>query len=202
MKNLILLFAAGVFMLAGCAQKPTKTIENLKAAYAGESNASAKYAAYAEKAQEESYLSIARLFAAASKAEAIHAANHLKVLQELGVTPDTLKPQFEVKTTAENLEDAIKGETYETETMYPQFINDAKTEKVENAVKSFTWAMDTEKKHKEFYAAAAQAIKDNSLQLLPMGYAVCPVCGNTYDMMKVDEKCAFCQTPKDKFVMF
>ena len=132
--------------------KPVKTIENLKAAYNGESTASAKYAAFAEKAKAEGFDTVAVMFLATSKAEAIHAANHLKVLEKLG---DKIEgPQigtFDVMSTTENLADAIKGETYEIETMYPGFISAAETEKVSDAVKSFTWANDTEKKHQAFY---------------------------------------------------
>jgi len=110
-------------------------------------------------------------------------------------------PEFEVKTTAENLQAAIEGETYESTTMYPQFLVDAKAEKVEKATKSFTWAFDTEKKHQQFYTKALQSLNANAQNTLPMEYAVCPVCGNTYDKATVEEKCAFCQTGKDKFFL-
>ncbi|MCE5330906.1 MAG: hypothetical protein LLF95_02070 [Bacteroidales bacterium] len=108
------------------------------------------------------------------------------------------KPKFEVKTTAENLQAAIDGESYEVATMYPQFLTDAKAEKVE---KSFTWAFDTGKKHLECYKAALAALQMNAENTLPFEYAVCPVCGNTYDKAKMDEKCAFCGTGKDKFIL-
>jgi rubrerythrin len=103
-----LTFAAA--LLVGCFPKPVKTIENLKAAYNGESTASAKYAAFAEKAKAEGLDTIAVMFMATSKSESIHAANHLKVLEKLG--EKISGPQlgtFNVMTTAENLEDAIKG---------------------------------------------------------------------------------------------
>jgi rubrerythrin len=122
-------------------------------------------------------------------------------MEELGEKMEDFKPEFEVKTTAENLQAAIDGETYEINTMYPQFLNDAKAEKVEKAEKSFTWAFDTEKKHQEFYSKAIDALKANAENTLPFIYAVCPVCGNTYDNAKVDEKCAFCQTSKEKFLI-
>ena len=80
---IMLTFAAG--LISGCAPKPVKTVENLKAAYNGESTASAKYAAFAEKAKAEGFDTVAVMFLATSKAEAIHAANHLKVLEKLGV---------------------------------------------------------------------------------------------------------------------
>jgi rubrerythrin len=187
---------------AGCnAPKPVKTIDNLKAGIKGETTASAKYAAFAVKAKEEGNDTIAKLFDAASKAESIHATNHKKVLEGLGEKMEDFKPEFAVKTTAENLQAAIDGETYEASTMYPQFLADAKAEKVEKATKSFTWAFDTEKKHAAFYQKALDALKVNAEYKLSFEYAVCPVCGNTYEKATVDEKCAFCQTPKEKFII-
>jgi rubrerythrin len=202
MRNILLLAAICLIAFAGCMKpKPTKTIENLKAGIKGETTASAKYAAFAQKANEEGLDTIAKLFEAASKSESVHAANHTKALEALGVKMDEFKPEFEVKTTAENLQAAIDGESYEVSTMYPQFLADAKAEKVEKATKSFTWALDTEKKHLQFYTNAMEALKANAEKTLPFQYAVCPVCGNTYDNAKVDDKCAFCQTPKEKFVI-
>ena len=182
--------------------KPVKTIGHLKDGIKGETTASAKYTAFAQKAREEGHEAIGKLFDAASKAEGIHAENHKKALEALGEKMDSFKPEFEVKTTAENLQAAIDGETYETDKMYPQFLADAKTEKAEKATKSFTWAFDTEKKHLLFYKKALEALNANTEDILPTGYAVCPVCGNTYDNGSIDEKCAFCQTDKSKFFNF
>lgn len=200
-KFVMLTFAAG--LLFSCAQKPVKTIENLKAAYNGESTASAKYAAFAEKAKAEGFDTVAVMFMATSKAEAIHAANHLKVLEKLGEKVEG--PQigaFSVLSTAENLTDAIKGETYEVETMYPEFIAAAETEKVKDAVKSFNWAIDTEKKHQAFYKKALDALNGGGENGLPFNWMVCPVCGNTYDMASLPAACDFCMTPKEKFIAF
>lgn len=199
----MLFFAlAGIITIAGCKQsKPVKTIENLKAGFKGETTASAKYAAFAIKAKEEGNDTIAKLFDAASKSESIHAANHKKVLDELGEKIEDFKPEFTIKTTAENLKEAIDGETYEVTTMYPQFLADAKTEKVEKAEKSFNWAFDTEKKHQQFYSKALEALNANAENKLSFEYAVCSVCGNTYEKNSIDEKCAFCQTSKEKFIL-
>ncbi len=201
MRNILFFALATMIAFTSCNQpKPTKTIENLKAGIKGETTASAKYAAFAQKAREEGNDTIAKLFDAASKAEAIHADNHRKVLEELGEKMEDFKPEFEVKTTAENLQAAIDGEGYEVSTMYPQFLADAKTENVEKATKSFTWAFDTEKKHHEFYKKALEALSSTGENTLPFEYTVCPVCGNTYDKATMDDKCAFCQTSKDKFI--
>lgn len=200
MKKILLFALVSVMIFSGCQRiQPTKTIENLKAGIKGETTASAKYAAFAQKAADEGQQNIARLFMAASKAEAIHAANHTKVLEGLGEKMEAFTPVFEVKTTAENLKAAEEGENYELTKMYPQFIADAKAEKVTKAEKSFNWANDTEKKHEKFYASASSALASSTQNTLPANYVVCPVCGNTYDKNKQDEKCAFCQTKNNKF---
>lgn len=193
--------AAG--LIFGCTPKPVKTVENLKAAYNGESTASAKYAAFAEKAKAEGLDTVAVMFLATSKAEAIHAANHLKVLEKLG--EQVGGPQigsFEVMSTIENLADAIKGETYEIDTMYPDFIASAETEKVKDAVKSFAWAHDTEKKHQVFYKKALDALNSTGEGTLSLGWTVCPVCGNTYELTSTPDACDFCMTKKEKFIIF
>jgi rubrerythrin len=189
--------------LTGCTGKPAKTIENLKAAYNGESTASAKYAAFAEKARAEGLDTIAVMFMATSKSESVHAANHKKVLEKLGENVEG--PQigtFNVLSTAENLGDAVKGETYEIDTMYPGFIEEAKKEKSSDAVKSFTWASDTEKKHQLFYKTAIDALNGGGEKSLPDKWYVCPVCGNTYNSTAVADACDFCMTPKGRFIAF
>ncbi len=202
MKNIFVIALVSLIAFTGCMSKPVKTIENLKAGIKGETTASARYAAFAQKAREEGHEAISKLFEAASKAESIHAANHTKALDALGAKMEEFKPEFEVKTTAENLKAAIDGESYETKTMYPQFLIDAKAEKATTAEKSFTWAFDTEKKHLQFYQKALDALNAKTENQLAMGYAVCPVCGNTYDKAAADEKCAFCGTSKKKFLNF
>jgi rubrerythrin len=113
----------------------TKSIEDLKAAFAGESQANRKYLAFAEKAEKEGFLQAARLFRAAAAAETVHAHNHLRAMDG-------------IKSTAENLEEAMSGEDYEAETMYPDFINDAKLEDEKRALRSFVHAMEVEKQHR------------------------------------------------------
>ena len=200
----LILAIAVVGYITGCkSPKPVKTIENLKAAYNGESTASAKYAAFALKAKEEGFDTVAKMFEATSKSEAIHANNHKKVLGKLGEKDEpAIIGAFEVKTTIENLADAAAGETYEIDSMYPSFIKIAEVEKCEDAKKSFTWAWDTEKKHKEFYLRAHDALLKEGEKTLPLQWFVCPTCGNTYDSASVNEKCDFCLTPKEKFFIF
>lgn len=204
----VMLFAimlATLALLAGCKSKSaketsTRTIENLKAGIKGETTASVKYAAFAQKASEEGLEPIAQLFKAASKAERIHADNHIKVLEKQGEKMDSINPEFEVKTTKENLQSAISGESYEFASMYPDFIKVATEENVKAAVTSFNWALDTEKKHKDFYQNALDALDKSETASLPSVFFVCPKCGNTYDAASVTAKCDFCKTPKEKYI--
>lgn len=201
---LIVIIALTGLFIACNTNKPTKTIENLTTAFNGESTASAKYKAFADRAKAEGFDIVAIMFRATSQAELEHAENHLKALKKLGVTID--KPtlgKFEVKTTQENLLGAIEGESYEIDKMYPDFIKTAETEKTSDAIKSFTWALDTEKKHKDFYQKAFDVISaTGGEKLLPAEWYVCPVCGNTYNINTVQKACDFCMTAKSKFIKY
>ncbi len=175
------------------------TVDNLVSAFKGESTASAKYAAYAKKAKEEGFTQIAILFKAASASEKIHAANHKAVLDEMGETTPEIKPEFVVKTTMENLDDAITGESYEITTMYPEFIATATSAANDLAETSMKYALKTEKKHKVLYERAKAALQDNQLKSLSMQYYVCPTCGNTYDT-NAPKRCRISMTSSDKFI--
>jgi rubrerythrin len=201
MKKPSLFIFVSLLILVGCGQlKPIKTIENLKAGIKGETTASARYAAFAEKAKAEGHRDIAILFKAVSKSEGIHAANHIKVLVSMGEKMEKFKPEFEVKTTKENLDAAIDSEIYETRSTYPKFLSEAKAEKAEKAIQSFTWAFDSELKHLSFYQKALSALESNTENTLPMAYAICPNCGNTYDYATIDENCAFCGSSRTNFM--
>jgi rubrerythrin len=207
MKKLsVVLLAASLLIAATSAfgiekASTIKTVENLKAAVTGETTASAKYAAYAKKAREEGLARIAYLFDAASKAEGIHAANHRAVLEQMGEKMGEVTPKFEVKSTKENLMDAIAGESYEVATMYPEFLKEANTAKANAALLSFNYAYKTEQKHKELYTRALAALEQNKVDTLPSRYLVCPTCGNTYDN-EAAARCGICLTPKDRFITF
>jgi rubrerythrin len=176
-----------------------KTIDNLKEAFKGESTASAKYAAYAKKAKQEGHNNIALLFEAASKSEGIHANNHKAALQELGVKTDKVEPKFDVKSTKDNLQDAINGESYEVSTMYPEFLKAANDANVNIATISFNYAFQTEKKHKELYKNALNQLNNSNENSLAKQYSVCTTCGNSYDG-PAPNRCGISMTPKDRFV--
>ena len=176
-----------------------KSVKDLQAAFTGESTASAKYTAFAKKAREEGNQNVAVLFEAASKAESIHAGNHKAVLLQLNATVPVVSPKFEVKTTSENLKDAIAGESYEVATMYPGFIKDAQSENVNLAMVSFNYAFQVEKKHKALYEKALKALTEGKEKSLASVYMVCSTCGNTYEN-EAPDRCGISMTSKDRFI--
>lgn len=159
----------------------SKTEQNLKDAFAGESQANRKYLAFAKKAETEGFKQVARLFRAAAEAETVHAQNHLK---ELGG----------IKSTKENLQEAINGESYEFQKMYPQMIKDAEAEGNKGALRSFNYANDVEKIHAALYKKAF----DNLGKSPDADMYVCQVCGYTVEGEAPDE-CPVCKAKKQSF---
>ncbi len=162
-----------------------KTDENLKAAFAGESQANRLYLAFAKAADLEGFPQVAKLFRAAAEAETVHAHNHLRVLGQ-------------VKTTTDNLGTAVSGETYEFTKMYPQFIEDAKKDNNKQALQSFDYANKVEQIHANLYKKAIDAVKTKK-DMPKAELYVCPVCGNTFEGA-VPDVCPICATPKAKFM--
>jgi rubrerythrin len=180
------------------ATRAKNTLDMLDA-FKGETTATAKYAAYAKKAEAEGYHAIALLFAAASRSEGIHAANHRSVLEDEGTAIPATTPEFTVKSTLENLQDAIAGETYEQNTMYPQFMAVADAAGDKMALLSLNYAYKTEQKHKVFYEKALAALQGNTVAQLPTVYYVCPTCGNTYDT-NAPKRCGISMTKGERFI--
>ena len=159
----------------------SKSEEGLKAAFAGESQANRKYLAFAKQADKDGYPQVAKLFRAAAEAETVHAHTHLRTLGG-------------INSTAENLKEALAGETYEFKEMYPEMISDAKTEENKSALRSFNYANEVEKVH----AALYQKALDNLDSLEAVDYYVCSVCGYTCES-KAPEKCPVCGAREKAF---
>ena len=159
----------------------SKTEENLKEAFAGESQANRRYLAFAKKADQEGYSQVAKLFRAAAEAETVHAHAHLRALDGVG-------------TTAENLKTAISGETHEFKQMYPAMIEAAKQEGQKSAERSFSYANEVEKIHANLYQKALDNL-DNPQDL---DYYVCSVCGYTCEKEPPD-KCPVCGSAAKAF---
>ncbi|MCK4269018.1 MAG: rubrerythrin family protein [Methanogenium sp.] len=160
------------------------TEDNAKGAFAGESQANRKYSAFSEKAGAEGFPNVAKLFKAASEAEAIHAKRLLFALQGVG-------------STEENLAGAVEGEVYEYTEMYPKFIEEAQIEAKTETEVVFTHAMKAEKVHASHYSDALKAVKGGG-DLEVDKIFLCPVCGNI-ELDEAPEKCPICGVPDRMF---
>ncbi len=163
------------------------TKENLKAAFSGESQAHMKYMIFADKAADEGFKNISRLFTAIAFAERVHAANHLNALNGVSLT-------------IENLDVAIDGENFEVEEMYPAYKSVAEMQDEQKAVNSMYYALEAEKIHASLYSEAKEAVKaGKDLELEEI--SICPVCGYT-TLDKAPERCPVCGVQGDRFRKF
>lgn len=161
----------------------SKTTANLLEAFAGESQANRRYLAFAKKAEEEGFTQVARLFRAAAEAETVHAHAHLRALKGVGATAD-------------NLKEAVEGETHEFKNMYPGMIAEAEAEGEKEALRSFNYANTVEETHAELYQKALDSLGGD------MGdypYYVCPVCGHTAEK-EAPERCPVCNAKGSRFL--
>jgi rubrerythrin len=178
------------------------TIKNLLAAFEGESNAHARYIAFAAKADEDGLHGAASLFRAAGRAEQIHAANHARVIKQLGSEAECEFHPVEIKSTLENLKTALSGEQHEIDVMYPEFLAEAEAHANTLAVRTFTGAMEAEKTHARLYGEAIALLQGGQLQswiASAREFYVCPVCGYTSETEEEHERCPVCNCPWEKF---
>ena len=154
-----------------------KTDENLKAAFSGESQANHRYTFFADKAEEEGFSQIAKLFRAVADAETVHARNHFNAMDAVGSTRD-------------NLTAAAIGEHYEFTRMYPPFIAVAEEEQNERAMKSFSMANEVEQVHNKLFEDALKAVEAGQ-PVRDESYLVCQICGNTI-IGEAPDKCPIC----------
>lgn len=162
------------------------SINNLKAAFAGESQANRRYLAFAKKAEAEGLPQIAVLFRAAAEAETVHAMNHLRIAGEIGMT-------------VSNLDEAFAGETFEFTKMYPEYIAVAQRERNKQAEWSFTVANQVEQVHAELFTKALNALKVQH-EVSKSTFYVCQVCGNTVENAAPD-RCSICGAPRAQFLL-
>jgi rubrerythrin len=157
-----------------------KTLNNLKEAFAGESQANRKYLAFAAKAEAEGYKNAARMFRAAAEAETIHAHAHLKAMKGIG-------------STAENLKEGQNGETHEFVSMYPPMLAAAEAAGEQEAARSFKFAMEAERVHAELYGSILSNLESRE----EMTFHLCTVCGNVE--LSLPEKCSICNAGPKAF---
>jgi rubrerythrin len=160
------------------------TREDLKEAFAGESQANQKYRAFAKKAEKEGFSNIAKLFATTSEAERIHAEGHLGALDGIG-------------STVENLKAAIAGETYEYKEMYPPMLEQAVKEN-HKAQRMFKYAVAAEDVHAQLYKLALEAAEQGK-DLEETDFYLCPVCGHI-EFGKPEQKCPVCGTLASRYI--
>lgn len=161
--------------------KGTLTEKDLQEAFAGESQANRKYLAFAKQAEKEGYSQVARLFRGAAEAETVHAHNHLRALGG-------------INSTAENLQEAIEGESHEFKNMYPEMIEHAQQEGIKAGERTFRYANDVEKVHAGLYQNALDNLED----LKEADYYVCSVCGYTCED-EAPDNCPVCNAKASAF---
>ncbi|MDY0115982.1 MAG: rubrerythrin family protein [Sulfurimonadaceae bacterium] len=161
------------------------TLENLKTAFCGESEAYQKYMAFAKKARKDGFTNIAKLFETTAAAERIHAEGHLNAMEKVG-------------STVENLEAAISGETYEYDDMYPAMYEQAVKEN-HKAKKMFGYALEAEKVHADLYKKALEAVQSGKDIDAALGIYLCPVCGYI-EIGTPPEKCPICGVKGTSFI--
>ncbi len=159
-----------------------KTIECLMEAFAGESQANRKYLLYAKQAEKEGKLNAARLFRAAAEAETIHAHREFELAGKVG-------------STADNLRDAIGGETYERDTMYPDFADVAESEQEARVSRLFRQIAQVEGVHAKLYEEALEALESDTGELV---FYVCPICG--YVEAGRPDRCPICNARGETFL--
>ena len=167
--------------------KGTKTEANLKAAFAGESEARNKYTYFASKARKEGYNQIAELFLATADNEKEHAKLWFKLL---GGISDTMQ----------NLEDAAAGENYEWTDMYATFAKEAREEGFEEIALQFEGVAKIEKEHEERYRKLLANVKNG--EVFKKGSVVIWECGNCGHIVvgtEAPEVCAVCAHPRAHF---
>lgn len=160
-----------------------KILEYLMEAFAGEAQANRKYLAYSKKAEKEGKLNAAKLFQAASDAETIHALKHFEVAGK-------------VSSTADNLKDAVAGETFEYKDMYPGMVKEAVDVGNKAALRTFMFAMKAEEVHAKLYQEALENLDETE----EVFYYLCPVCGNIEKF--IPDVCSICGATGDKFIKY
>ncbi len=161
------------------------SIENLKHAFAGESQATQKYRAFAARAEQDGFPNIARLFRTAAEAERIHAEGHLRALDAIVATADNLKA-------------AVAGETYEFTEMYPPMLEQARADG-HKAQRMFGYALKAEAVHAKLYQCALDAVSQGR-DLQETKFYLCPVCGHI-ELGNPPENCPICGTKGSRFLL-
>ena len=165
----------------------SKTEENLKAAFAGESQARNKYTYFAKIAYKEGYNYIGKLFEETAENERQHAKDEFKLLKGIG-------------STAENLKAAIEGEHFETTEMYPTMQKEAEEEGNKEAATLFKQVAKVEKEHEARYKKLLEMVEKGTVfkRDKPIRWK-CAKCGYIHEGTEPPEKCPSCKHPKEYY---
>ncbi len=177
-------------------------IQDLLVAFEDESNAQAKYLAFAARADAEKLHGAASLCRAAAWSEHIHAASHARAIKQLGVEAWCTLHEVTVKNTLENMRDALEGEQHEIDDMYPGVLEEAKKHRNSAVIRAFSGALESEKAHARLYAEAVELIegrKTDSWIGAAQEFYVCPTCGYTSKTHDEDEYCPVCHCSQERF---
>ena len=178
------------------------TQANLRSAFGGESMARTRYNNWATVAEKEGFPNVARLFNCTSDAEKIHATLHFKALKDVkGDFDVTSAGGFGIGTTAENLEGAIAGETFEFTEMYPAYIAVAEMQEAKDALFAMRYAVEAEKVHAKCYGVAKDAVEAGKDLEIEDKIYLCPVCGFV-SLTGEEEECPICGTKRSMFVAY
>ncbi len=177
-------------------------VQDLLEAFEDETNAQAKYLAFAEKADAEELHGAASLCRAAARSEHFHAASHARAIRQLGVEARCKPIEFKVKSTLENMIDALESEEHEITAMYPGVLAEARKRRNLAVTRTFAWALEAEKAHARLYAeviALLEAGRRDSWIEVAREFFVCPVCGYTAETAHEDEICPVCRCSQERF---
>ena len=165
----------------------SKTTENLKAAFAGESQARNKYTFFAQVARKEGYHYIAKIFEETADNERRHAKDHLRMLDGIGDT-------------AANLREAFGGEDYEVESMYPTFSKEAEEEGQTEAAEAFKHVAKIEAHHRARFKKLLEMVEAGTVYKREQAIKwKCSVCGYVYDGKEPPEECPSCKHPRQYY---
>lgn len=201
MKKVLLMITAGILIVSGCNSNKIAQ-ESLQSRISGEMVQAAKFEAFAKKASEDGQNSTAAVFQALAKSESILASKMTTLLEELGEKPLELSPKFEIKSTQENIDETVLTLSMEASSIYPVIIDTLTSVKSEEALNIFKVAAQIKSKQSEIFSNYANQLRLATEPAQVFTFGVCGVCGNIYDMAKVDDICSMCKEPKEKFIIF
>lgn len=201
MKKVLLMITAGILIVSGCNSNKIAQ-ESLQSRISGEMVQAAKFEAFAKKASEDGQNSTAAVFQALAKSESILASKMTTLLEELGEKPLELSPKFEIKSTQENIDETVLTLSMEASSIYPVIIDTLTSVKSEEALNIFKVAAQIKSKQSEIFSNYANQLRLATEPAQVFTFGVCGVCGNIYDMAKVDDICSICKEPKEKFIIF